>query len=394
MNAGVSTRAHAVQHRHLVERPVQRALGRGAVIPEDVVDQRVVEDLEVLQRLDQAADVMVGVREKRGVDLHLPRQHRFHLRRHRVERGDFRRPLGELGISGNHAERLLARKGFFADLVPALVELSLELVDPFLGHLMGRVRGTGRVVHEERLVGHQRLLLAHPPDRLVGHVLGEVVPLFRRLLRLDRRGALIDGGIVLIGLAADEAVEVLEAAAARRPLIERPHRARLPDRHLVTFAELRGRVAIELEGHGQRRLVLREHRRVTGSRRGDFADAAHVHRMVIASGEERLACRRAERGGVKAIELEAVGGQPVGGGRRDRAPERARGAKAAVIDQHDQHVGRTLRRPQGLDRRKLRVRILRIVRGQSHMLTLGDRQDGSLNLVGRVTHDRRPSRLW
>ena len=182
MNSGVSTLLMPFSIAISLNAAVQRAFRGGAVVPEDVVDQRVVEDLELLQRLDQPADVMVGVREKRGVDLHLPRQHRLHLRRHRVERRDFRRPLGELGIGGNHAELLLARKGFFADLVPALVELALELVDPLLRYVVRRVRGAGREVHEERLVGHQRLLLAHPPDRLVGHVLGEVVALVRRLL--------------------------------------------------------------------------------------------------------------------------------------------------------------------------------------------------------------------
>ena len=256
---------------------------------------------------------------------------------------------------------------------------------------MRRVRRAGREVHEERLVGHQRLLLAHPPDRLVRHVLGEVVALFRRLLRLDRRRALVDRRIPLVGLAAEEAVEVLEAAAARRPLVERPHRTRFPDRHFVALAELRRRVAIELEGHGERRLVLRQHRGVAGRRGRELADGAHVHRMVIAPGQQRLARRRAERGRVEAVELEAVPGQPLGGRRWDRAAEGARRAKPAVVDQDDQHVGRALGRPQRLDRRELRVRVLRVVGGQAHVLAIGDRQDASLNLVGRVTHDRFPT---
>src|SRR6186713_3630250 len=108
---------------------------------------------------------------------------------------------------------------------------------------MRSVRRARCEVHEERLVGHERLLLARPLDRLVGHVLGEVVALLRRLLRLYRRRALVDRRVVLVRLAADEAVEVLEAAAAARPGVERAHRARLPDRHLVALAELCGRIA-------------------------------------------------------------------------------------------------------------------------------------------------------
>src|SRR5438105_1404176 len=112
---------------------------------------------------------------------------------------------------------------------------------------MRGVRRTRGEVHEERLVGHERLLLAGPIDRLVGHVLGEVVSLLGRLLRLDRRRALVDGRVVLIRLTADKAVEVLEAAAAARPRVERPQWARLPDRHLVALAELSRRIAVEPE---------------------------------------------------------------------------------------------------------------------------------------------------
>ena len=177
---------------------------------------------------------------------------------------------------------------------------------------MRGVGGAGREVDEERLVGHQRLLLADPADRLVGHVLGEVVALLRGLALLHRRRAFVDRRIPLVGLAADEAVEVLESAAAGGPLVEGPQRARLPDRHLVALAELRRRVAIELERHRERRLVLRQHRGVAGRRGRDLADAAHVHRMVIPPGEQRLARGRAERGRVKASELEPAFRQPLG----------------------------------------------------------------------------------
>ena len=240
---------------------------------------------------------------------------------------------------------------------------------------MRGVRGAGREVHEERLVGHQRLLLAHPAHRLVRHVLGEVVALLGTLALFHRRRAFVDGRIPLVGLAADEAVEVLEAAAAGGPLVERSHRAGLPHRHLVALAELRGRVAIELERHGERRLVLRQHRGVAGGRGRDFADAAHVHGMMVAAREQRLARRRAQRGRVKAVELEPVGRQFLGVRRRDRAAECARGAEPAVVDQDDEHIGRALGRPQRLDRRELGVRVLGVIRGHAHMLRIRDRKN-------------------
>ena len=129
---------------------------------------------------------------------------------------------------------------------------ALVLVRPLRPHV---VRGVGRargVVDEERLVGHQRLLLLDPVDGVVGHVLGEVVALLGRPVGLDGHRVLVDRRRVLVRLAADEAVEVLEAGAGR-PRIERAHGARLPHRHLVALAELRGRVAVQLQRLGERR---------------------------------------------------------------------------------------------------------------------------------------------
>jgi hypothetical protein len=75
------------------------------------------------------------------------------------------------------------------------------------------MRRPGREVHEEWLVGHQGLLLADPIDRVVGHVLGEVVALLGRAVGLHRHGVLVDGRGVLVGLPTDEPVEMLEATA-------------------------------------------------------------------------------------------------------------------------------------------------------------------------------------
>ena len=327
---------HPVEDCHLVEAAVRRALSRRAVVADDQVDQRVVEDFQILERVDEPAEMVVDVFEESRIDLHLAREDRPHVLRRLVPGGDLVRPRGQNSVGGDHAQLLLSCERLLTHLVPALIELALVSVDPVLRHVVRRVAGAGREIHEERLVGHQRFLLARPLDRLVRHVLGEVVALLGRLLRLDRRRAFVDRGIPLVGFAADEAIEVLEAAAAGRPLVERTHRAGFPDRHFMALAELRRRVAIELERHGERRLVLRQHRRVARSRRRDFADATHVDRVVIPASQQRLPRRRAQRRRVEAIELEAVLGRAArpsacGSGRRTRSTRqspRRRGARS------------------------------------------------------------------
>ena len=62
-----------VLHRQLVEGAGDRALQARAVVPEDVDDERVVELAHLLDRVEQPADVPVGVLLEARVDLHLPR---------------------------------------------------------------------------------------------------------------------------------------------------------------------------------------------------------------------------------------------------------------------------------------------------------------------------------
>ena len=93
----------AVEDEHLVEAAVDSALGAGAVVPDHQVDQGVVVDLELLEGVEQAADVVIGVLEEPGVDLHLPLQDRLQLLRHVVVGGDLLMPGRELGIGRDHA---------------------------------------------------------------------------------------------------------------------------------------------------------------------------------------------------------------------------------------------------------------------------------------------------
>ena len=242
---------------------------------------------------------------------------------------------------------LLPRESLLAQLVPALGEAALVLVGPLLGDVVRGVRGARREIDEERLLRHQRLLLMHPADGAVGHVLGEVVALFGGGRRLDRRHALVERRVVLARLAADKAVEVLEAPAAGRPGVERTHGRSLPGRHLVALAELGGRVPVQLQRERQRRLGVRAQRVVARRRRGELRDGAHPDRVGIAAGQHRLPRGRAQRAGVEAGELQPVGRQLLGDRRLARPAERAGRTEAHVIEQDDEDV----RRPGGRNHR-------------------------------------------
>ena len=220
----------------------------------------------------------------------------------------------------------------------------------------------------------QRLLLARPVDRLVGQVLGEVIALGRRLRRLDRGGALIQRRVPLVVLPADEAVEVLEPAAAGRPRRERSGRAGLPDRDLVALAELRRGISVELQRQCQRRLRIRQHRAVPGCGGRGLGDAAHADRVMVAAGEQRLPGRRAQRSGVEPRVLQPARGELLEVGGLARPAEGAAGAEADVIDQDDQHIGRGRRRPHIPDRWIAGVGVLRVIRRQPNMRDVGNWQ--------------------
>ena len=286
-------------------------------------------------------------------------------------------PGGQLGVLRDHAQRLLLGEDLLPLGVPAVGELAGVLVRPFQRNLVRGVGGAGREVGEERLVRGQRLLRADPVDAVVGQVVGEVVALLRGLLRFHRVGALVQRRVVLVVLAADESVEVLEPAAAGRPRIERADRGRLPRRHLVALAELGGRVPVELQRGGQRRLGVRPEGVGARGGRRDLGDPAHPDRVVVPAAEQRRPGRRAQRGGVEPVVGQPVGLQPLGGRHLRRPAEHAAGAVADVVEQHDQHVRCALRRQQRLDRRERGVRVLRVVGHQTQVLPVRDRQTSS-----------------
>ncbi len=72
--------AHTVEHSNLVEAAVRRSFGGGAVVADDVEDQRVVKNFQLIQGIEQPADLVVGVLEESGIGLHLAGKNGLELR--------------------------------------------------------------------------------------------------------------------------------------------------------------------------------------------------------------------------------------------------------------------------------------------------------------------------
>ena len=236
----------AVADEVLAERAARAALAGGAVVAEQVEDQRVVEDAHVLQGVDEPADLHVGVLGEPGVGLHEPgRDPLLGL----VELVPVRHALGprrQLGRLGHDAELLLAGQGLLPLRVPAGVEPAGVLVPPLRRDVERRVRGAEREVGEERPVGGDRLLVLDPGDRVVDQVLGEVVAVLREPVGLDGVAALVELRVPVVHLGAHEAVEEVEALTHRPPR-ERARGAHLHRRGLVPLADRRRAVAVAAE---------------------------------------------------------------------------------------------------------------------------------------------------
>ena len=149
-----------------------------------------------------------------------------------------------------------------------------------------------------------------PVDRLVGEVVLEVVLL--AVLGLGHADDLVvlgDQRVVLTGLAAEEAPEVVEPEPGR-PAVERPGEALLVVRRQMPLPERSGQVAVLLEDARERRAVVRDRRVVARERAGELADHAEADPVVVAPCQQRRPGRRAERRDVEAVVAQPVLRQP------------------------------------------------------------------------------------
>src|SRR2546430_10776769 len=95
---------NAVVGGELVKGAIEGAFRAGAVVAADVDDQRVVEFAHVLDRLDDSANLIVGIGGVTGKDFRLARVEFFVQQRKRVPLRQFGRQWRELGILWDYAK--------------------------------------------------------------------------------------------------------------------------------------------------------------------------------------------------------------------------------------------------------------------------------------------------
>ena len=369
----------AVLHRELVERAGDRAFHAGAVVAVDVDHQRVVQLTHLLDRVDHPAHVPVGVLAVARVHLHLPRVQGLLVLGQGIPGRERLVAGGQLRVGRDHAQPLLPLERLLPVRIPAAVELPLVPGRPLLRHMVRGVRAAGGEVREPRLA---RILGAHivqPPDRLVRHVVGEVVllavPAFRHP---DRLVVLGDDRIPLPGLTAQEPPEIVEAPAVRPPA-ERARRALLPIRCQVPLAERGRAVAVHLQHLRERRAVLRHERRIAGKARGQLADRPETDGMMVTAGQQSGPGRRAQRRHMEPVVPGTLLSDPGHRGRRDRPAERTGLTEPRIIDQHQQHIRRPLRRRDVPDKAPVRSRTRQRPAHRAHKRRIRHGQPGPVD---------------
>ena len=197
-------------------------------------------------------------------------------------------------------------------------------------------------------------------DGLVGQVLGEVIALLRAVRLFDEMVVFHQVGIPLVGLAAEEAVEAVEALL-QRPLLAAGARGDIRLGDVVVLAQPEGAPAAVLQDLPDGGALIREAAVRTGESVGPLGDAGHAVEVVVATGQEGGAGRRAQRRGVPLRVDQPVVRQLLQGRHVDPAAEGRPGGQTGVVVQHEQDVRRAFRRlgkgvrlPVGVDLRTSR----------------------------------------
>ena len=234
---------NAIEGGELVRRAVEHPFGARTVVARDVDDQSVVELAHVFDRLDDAADLVVGVGKVGAKDIGLFDEKLLLDKPERIPIGSSFGQGVNWALAGMMPSRFWLAKIVRESCSSRLEQVHVaDLLDPLRCRVMRRVRSARHVIDEEWLLGRDRLDLLHVLDRLVGHGRGQV-PARLALEGVDGRRIAEQVRLPLAGVTADEAIEILETHAVR-PLVEGPGLGRLVERRVVILAKPRGRVPV------------------------------------------------------------------------------------------------------------------------------------------------------
>ena len=332
-----------VEELCLVGGPGRPALGAGAVVGDDH-DQRVVELAGRRRNSIKPADLVIGVGQETGEDLHHPAEQAARRRRQRLPVGHVGVVTRQLGAGGSDAQFLLPRERLLPVGVPPIVEHARVPVRPFLRHVMRGVRGTEAQMQVEGLGGVDLLGVGDELDRLVHQVLAEVVPLLRGARRLHLVVVVHQIRIPLAGVAAEEAVEALEAAP-QRPPVERARGRLLVARRQVVLPDHEGAVAVLDQHLGQEAVLERDDAVVPGIAARQLRDGGHRVAVMVAAGQDARPAGRTQRGRVHVAVAQAVRRDRIEARCRDRAAVAAQLPEPGVIQNDEQHIRRALAGP-------------------------------------------------
>jgi len=108
----------------------------------------------------------------------------------------------------------------------------------------------------------------------------------------------------------------------------------------VPLAEATGGVSVHAQHLSHRGGLGRDDGVVTGKAVGHLGDATHVHRVMIATGQQRGARGRTQRRGVEAVVTQARARHQIEAGRGHRTTEGAERPEADVVENDDEDVRR------------------------------------------------------
>src|SRR5208282_3028180 len=162
-------------------------------------------------------------------------------------------------------------------------------------------------------------------------------------IRIDFRSVAEEVGLPLIGVAADESIEIVEAHA-NRPLIKWTRLARRERRSVVVLAEPRRRVTVILQNSPNRCLVFRDDAVVARITGGLFRNNAETNGVMVAAGDQCGARGRAKRGGIEVGIAQSRVRDAVQSGRGDNPAKRAGYTETRIVGHDQQNVWRALGR--------------------------------------------------